>query len=104
MNKQPNNHRITVNICGAEPFKLPLDESEELLYRQIIERINSNCNRFRYGADADSEQVALAKVALYYAMMFYRRHETLSRQADLLNGFEEKLDKLIQQFDSNLTE
>ena len=102
--KQSNSHRITVNICGAEAFKLPVPEDEESFYRELIERINSNCDRFRYGRDADTDGVALAKVALYYATMYYRRHDTARRQSELLDSFEASLDSLIRRFDTDVPE
>ena len=67
--EQSKIHRITVNIVGVEPFKLPVKENEESFYRSIIERINENCKNLIYGSSGDTPNVALAKVALYYADM-----------------------------------
>lgn len=96
----PVTHKITVDISGAKPFKLPVDENEESFYRQIIEKINENCRRFQSGIEADDEQVALAKVALFYATMFYRRHDLVCRQGALLDAFEQRLDAFLGQFDT----
>lgn len=93
--KQSNQHLITVKLAGAEPFKLPVAENEESFYRYIIERVNANLQKFRFGANADTENVALAKVALYYATMLYRKTELIRSQASLLDDFEARIDNLL---------
>lgn len=93
--KQLNKHLITVKIAGAEPFKLPVAENEESFYRYVIERINDNLNKFRSGTNADTENVALAKVALYYATMLYRKTELIRSEAELLERFEANIDRLL---------
>ncbi len=93
--KQSNIHTITVKIAGAEPFKLPIAEDEESFYRYVIERINDNLQKFRYGHNADSEIVALAKVALYYATMLYQKTELIRSQSDMLDNFETRIDQLL---------
>lgn len=95
MNQQ-NEHRITIKIADVEAFKLPVKENEESFYRHVVEQINSNVNRFRYGANADSPTVALAKVTLYYATMLYRQTNLINRQADLLEDFERRIDGLLE--------
>jgi len=92
---QSKQHLITVKIAGADTFKLPVNENEESFYRYVIERINDNCNHFRYGAHADADSVALAKVTLYYATMLYRQTEQINSQAKLLDDFEQRIDKLL---------
>ncbi len=74
-------HRITIRIADIEPFKLP---------------VNENVDRLRFGANADSDGVALAKVTLYYATMLYRRTNLMNNQAELLREFEARLDSLLE--------
>lgn len=95
MNEQKE-HRITIKIADADVFKLPVKESEESFYRHVIEQINHNVNRFRYGANADTPSAALAKVTLYYATMLYRQTNLINTQADLLQDFEERIDRLLE--------
>ena len=95
MNKQKE-HRITIKIADAEPFKLPVKEDEESFYRHVTDQINANVNRFRFGANPDSPSVALAKVTLYYATMLYRQTNLINNQADMLQSFEERIDKLLE--------
>ncbi|MDE5631925.1 MAG: hypothetical protein K2L92_09250 [Muribaculaceae bacterium] len=89
-------HRITIKIAGVEPFRLPVSESEESFYRLVIKRINENVDRLSYGAAADPQPVALAKVALYYATMLYRQTNMINSQARMLADFEERLDALLE--------
>lgn len=93
-------HKITVNIAGAPPFKVPVEESEESFYRYIIERINENCNKFRYGQESNPDTVALAKVALYYATMLYRTSKVAREQSRMLAAFEARLDELLGRLDN----
>ncbi len=92
-------HRITIKIADIEPFKLPVAESEESFYRMVVEKINENVDRLRYGANPDSDGVALAKVALYYATMHYKRTRLINTQSGQLARFEELLDKLLESID-----
>ena len=73
-------HRITIRIADIEPFKLPVAQSEESFYRMVAGKINENVDRLRFGANADSDGVALAKVTLYYATMLYRRTNLMNNQ------------------------
>lgn len=93
--EQSKVHRITVNIVGVAPFKLPVKENEESFYRSIIERINDNCKNLIYGTSGEEPTVALAKVALYYADMLYRQTRQVKEQKQLLSDFEQRIDTLL---------
>ncbi|MDE5661942.1 MAG: hypothetical protein K2F91_07310 [Muribaculaceae bacterium] len=95
MNQQKE-HRITIKIADADAFRLPVKESEESFYRHVIEQINNNVNRFRYGANADTPSAALAKVTLYYATMLYRQTNLINSQAEILGDFEARIDSLLE--------
>ena len=49
-----------------------------------------------YGAVGESSQVALAKTALYYAEMFYRKSALANEQSRQLENFEQELDNLLR--------
>ncbi len=95
MNEQ-REHKITIKIADVEPFRLPVPENEESFYRHVIERINKNVDKLSFGAHADSREVALAKVALYYATMLYRQTNLINAQAALLSDFEKRIDSLLE--------
>ena len=97
--EQSKIHRITVNIVGVDPFKLPVKENEESFYRSIIERISENCKNLIYGTSGDGPTVALAKVALYYADMLYRQTRQVQEQKGLLQSFEDRIDQLLAGID-----
>lgn len=90
-------HRISVSIADIDTFSLPIQPSEEMLYRQVIENINRHVDRFRFGPNADKVSVAMAKVAIYYATMLYRRNDMMNTQAQLLAELESKFDSLLEQ-------
>lgn len=95
MNKQKE-HRITIKIADADAFKLDVKEDEESFYRHVIEQINRNVGRFRFGANADTPSAALAKVTLYYAVMLYRKTNLINSEAEMLQRFEERIDELLK--------
>lgn len=98
MNEQ-REHKITIKIADVEPFRLPVPENEESFYRHVIGRINKNVDKLSYGANADSREVALAKVTLYYATMLYRQSNLINAQASLLADFEKRIDALLESTD-----
>lgn len=94
MNTQKE-HRVTIKIDGVDAFRLPLREDEESFYHEVVEKINAYVKRFAYGANADTKSVALAKVTLYYAVMYYRQSNLINNQAKFLQDFENSLDGLL---------
>lgn len=97
MDKQKGN--ITIKITGANPFTIPVKENEESFYFYVVEQINNNIDRFKYGANSDTQTVALAKVALYYATMLYRQTNLINNQAETLQKLEARLDELLKNLD-----
>ncbi|MCH5221443.1 MAG: hypothetical protein J1F05_03820 [Muribaculaceae bacterium] len=95
MNQQKE-HKIKIKISDVEVFELPVKENEESFYSYVVEQINNNVNRFRYGANSDIPAVALAKVTLYYATMLYRQTNLINSQTEMLNNFEERIDALLK--------
>lgn len=83
-------------VAGVEPFEVPIRKSEESFYRMVLEKINRNIDRFRYGANPHTTEIAIAKVLLYYATLTYRRTQLINSQAELLDNFEKRLDSLLQ--------
>lgn len=95
MNADPE-HNITIKIADVEPFKLRITQSEEPFYRMVLDKFNTNVDRFRYGIASDSTAVALCKVGIYYATMLYKRTHQINSQAEMLRSFEERLDSLLE--------
>ena len=92
-------HKITVQIADVPSFKLPVDASEESFYRHIIEQLNNLWMSIRYGGvSSETSEVALAKVALYYAEMYYRKSALLKAQGRMIGDFEKSLDAFLEDF------
>lgn len=92
-------HNITARIADVAPFKLLVAESEEPFYRYIIEQLNRLWTKIHYGAGGVPSEVALAKVALYFAEMYYRKSALATSQADSLADFETRLDELLRELE-----
>lgn len=88
-------HKITVKIADIEPFVIPVPEDEESFYRQVMAKINEHVRRLCCNATPDTTEVAVAKVALYYATMHYSRTRLINSQEELLASFEKELDTLL---------
>lgn len=92
-------HNITARIADVTPFKLLVSESEESFYRYIIEQLNKLWTKIHYGAGGVPSEVALAKVALYFAEMYYRKASLAKEQAEALVDFEKKIDDLLREME-----
>ena len=90
-------HNLTVKIADVEPFKLAVAASEEAFYRHIIDQLNRIWGKMHFGAVGESPQVALAKTALYYAEMFYRKSALANEQSKMLDDFEQSLDDTLEE-------
>lgn len=89
-------HNLTAKIADVEPFKLQITLNEESFYRHIIEQLNKIWGKIHYGPGGVPSQVALAKVALYYAEMYYRKTALAGEQSRILSDFEQELDKVLE--------
>ena len=100
MDDQTRRHNITARIADVEPFKLLVAEDEEAFYRYIIEQPNKLWQKMRFGPGGVPSRLALAKVALYYAEMYYRKSALASEQSKELESFEAELDRIIREIGS----
>ena len=89
-------HNITARIADVEPFKLLVPETEDAFYRYIIEQLNKLWSKMHYGPGGVPSQMALAKVALYFAEMYYRKSALATDQSKVLDDFERELDKMLR--------
>ncbi len=96
MDESNRRHNITARIADVEPFKLLVPESEEAFYRYIIEQLNKLWNKMHFGPGGVPSQMALAKVALYFAEMYYRKASLASEQSKAMAEFEQELDRLLR--------
>ena len=78
-----------------EPFVFDLTLPEEEIFRKATFHVNELWNRFRAKQPNKSSQYVLAKVALAFAELYYRKSEQLSAQKRMLDEFEKTLDEVL---------
>lgn len=91
--------RITVRIADTEPIRFEIKRSEERIYRMAEYHVNKLCADW---ADADpmrSTADHLARVAMAFAELYYRKTAMLTRQQQMINDFEQELDRLLEPSD-----
>lgn len=93
-------HRFTAKIADVEPFGFNIAQSEEPVFRRAEYHVNELWRKMCREQPGRTSHYVLAKVALAFAELYYRKAEQLNSQTELLDGFEKELDSLIIQIDS----
>lgn len=88
-------HRFTAVIADAEPIVFKIDAAEETIYRKAVKHVNDFWQRMQADQPGKSSHYALAKVALGFAELYYRKAEQLEEQSKLIKEFEESLDDIL---------
>lgn len=88
-------HRFTAQIADVEPFVFNITLAEEPIFRKAAYHVNELYNRMMADSVNKSSAYALAKVALAFAELYYRKSEQLSAQSRMLDDFEKTLDSLL---------
>ena len=91
-------HKFTAAIADVEPFVFSIDESEEAVFRKAARHVNELWRKMQ-SQSGKSSHYALAKVALAFAELYYRKSEQLAGQSKLLEDFEKDLDEIILKMD-----
>lgn len=87
--------RVTINIADAESIHFEIDRDEEIVYRKAEYHINKLWNDWRKAHKNKSSHEILARVALAFAELYYRKSEQLDGQARMIENFEKQLDELL---------
>ncbi len=77
------------------PFVFDIKLSEEEILRKAAYHVNELWKRYRTDEPEKSSQYALAKVALAFAELYYRKSEQLNMQSRMLDEFEKTLDQVL---------
>ncbi len=93
-------HRFTAKIADAEPFAFNIALNEEPVFRRAEYHVNELWRKMCREQPGRSSHYILAKVALAFAELYYRKAEQLNTQAALLDGFEKQLDDMLLQIDN----
>lgn len=88
-------HRFTAKIADVEPFAFPIKLDEEEIYRKAVYHVNKLWNSHRDAQPGKSSHYALAKVALAFAELYYRKSDQLAAQSAVLDDFERELDDIL---------
>lgn len=87
--------RVTIKIADVEPIHFEIDRNEEIVYRKAEYHINKLWGDWRQVHKNKSSHEILARVALAFAELYYRKSEQLDGQARMIDNFEKQLDELL---------
>lgn len=88
-------HKFTAVIADAEPIVFTIEAQEEAVFRKAASHVNELWRKMQADQPHKSSHYALAKVALAFAELYYRKSEQLERQSRLLEEFEHSLDDIL---------
>ena len=88
-------HRFTAQIADVEPFVSYITLAEEPVFRKAAYHVNDLWRKMSKTMPEKSSQYTLAKVALAFAELYYRKSEQLAMQSKLIEEFETTLDKVL---------
>lgn len=86
--------RVTIKIADVE-IPLEIDRNEEEVYRKAAYHINQLWGDWRTALKNKSSQEVLARIALAFAELSYRKSDELERQARMIDHFEKQFDDLL---------
>lgn len=92
-------HRFTATIADLEPFVFSISASEEPIFRRAAFHVNELIKKMRKEQPGKPLQYILAKTALAFAELYYRKSEQLTAQSKLLEDFEQSLDQILLSVD-----
>lgn len=91
--------RVTIKIADVEPIHFEIDRKEEIVYRKAEYHVNKLWNEWRQANKNKSSHEVLARVALAFAELYYRKSDQLEGQARMIDDFEKQLDNLLLKTD-----
>lgn len=88
-------HKFTAKIASVEPFVFNVKLEEEEIFRKAAHHVNEVYGKFQAIQPDKSPDYVLAKVALAFAELYYRKSEQLAAQSRMLDSFEKTLDNML---------
>lgn len=88
-------HRFTAQIADVEPFVFTISLSEEPVFRRAAYHVNELWRKMCAEQPGKSSHYVLAKVALAFAELYYRKAEQLASQSQMLADFESNIDRIL---------
>lgn len=87
--------RVTIKIADVEPIHFDIDRNEEMVYRKAEYHVNKLWAEWLKANKNKSSHETLARVALAFAELYYRKSDELEKQARMIENFEKQLDELL---------
>ncbi len=87
--------RVTIKIADVEPIHFEIKRDEEVIYRKAEYHVNKLWSEWRQAQKNKSSHDVLARVALAFAELYYRKTDNLEAQAEMIDNFEKQLDQLL---------
>lgn len=95
MNEEEKKHRFTAKIADAEPIVFHITLADEEVFRRAVYHVNRIYDKFKAQQPDKSDDYTLAKVALAFAELYYRKNDQLNAQSKMLDDFEAVLDEVL---------
>lgn len=86
---------ITIHINDTEPIRFPIRRSEERIYRMAEYHVNQLCKDWAQAHPHKSTADILARVALAFAELYYRKTDQINQQEKIIADFEHELDRML---------
>lgn len=86
---------ITIDIADVERFSMEIDRDDEELVRTAAYQVNKVWQMWSREYDDRTSKDILAMVALQFARLFCKQKKINQKQNELIAGFEDELDRLL---------
>ncbi len=90
-----NKNRFTAVIADVEPITFVITPEEEQIFQKASYHVNDVWRKMQKDQPCKSSHYILAKVALAFAELYYRKSEQLNAQSQMLEDFERDIDSIL---------
>lgn len=92
---------ITIRIANQAPIPLVINRDDEEVIRQAEYNVNRLWNSWSAKFKSKSPSEVLSMVAFRFAELFYTQSHAMQAAEDVFESFEEELDKILLDVDSD---
>lgn len=86
---------ITIKIADIEPIHFEIERQEEEIYRKAEYHINRLWESWHKSQPRRSADQLMARIALAFAELYYRKIDQLEQSEKMLADFESSLDDIL---------
>lgn len=87
---------ISIRIADVSPISMKIQPDAEELVRRAEKHVNKVWSKWRSEFPNQTSKEILAMVAYQFAKNYFELSERIQRQQQLLNDFENELDRLLE--------